>query len=71
MKVTTLIDMGFAKSGSWQIGDKTRTLPAEKASPPHIGSLNGTTFWVKMKSLFAPFRKLARAVLVRYWCGAR
>ena len=44
MKVTTLIDIGFAKSGSCQIGDKTRTLPAEKASPPHIRSLNGTTF---------------------------
>ena len=71
MKVTTLIDIGFAKSGSCQIGDKTRTLPAEKASPPLIGSLNGTTFWVKMKSLFAPFPKLARAVSVRYFSGAR
>lgn len=46
-KMTTLIDIGFAKGGSWQIGDKTGVFPAEKASPPHIASLNGTTFLVK------------------------
>ena len=46
--MTTLIDIGFAKGGSWQIGDKSGVFPAEKASPPHIASLNGTTFMVKM-----------------------
>lgn len=46
-KMTTLIDIGFAKGGSWQIGDKTGVFPAEKASPPQIASLNGASFMVK------------------------
>lgn len=46
-KMTTLIDIGFAKGGSWRIADKEGVFPAEKASPPQIASLNGTTFWVK------------------------
>ena len=46
-KMTTMIDIGFAKGGSWQIGDKSGVFPAEKASPPHIASLNGTEFLVK------------------------
>ena len=46
-KMTTLIDIGFAKGGSWRIGDKEGAFPAEKASPPQIASLNGTTFSIK------------------------
>ena len=46
-KMTTLIDIGFAKGGLWQIADKKGVFPAEKASPPQIASLNGTTFLVK------------------------
>ncbi len=46
-KMTTLIDIGFAKGGSWRIGDKEGVFPAEKATPPHIASLNGTSFRVK------------------------
>lgn len=46
-KMTTLIDIGFAKGGSWRIADKDGVFPAEKASPPHLASLNGTTFWIK------------------------
>jgi len=46
-KMTTLIDIGFAKGGSWRIADKEGVFPGEKASPPHIASLNGTSFMVK------------------------
>ncbi|MFO1483273.1 MAG: hypothetical protein U1F71_07870 [Verrucomicrobiaceae bacterium] len=46
-KMTTLIDIGFAKGGSWHIADKEGVFPAEKASPPQIASLNGTTFQLK------------------------
>ncbi|MBV6499113.1 MAG: hypothetical protein CJBNEKGG_01563 [Prosthecobacter sp.] len=43
-KMTTLIDIGFGKGGSWRIADQEGVFPAEKAVPPHIASLNGTTF---------------------------
>ncbi|MDP1591504.1 MAG: hypothetical protein Q8M07_27355, partial [Prosthecobacter sp.] len=46
-KMTTLIDIGFAKGGSWRIADKEGAFPAEKSTPPQIASLNGTTFSVK------------------------
>lgn len=46
-KMTTLIDIGFAKGGSWRIADKDGVFPAEKATPPHLASLNGTTFSIK------------------------
>jgi hypothetical protein len=46
-KMTTLIDIGFAKGGSWRIADKEGVFPAEKATPPHFASLNGTSFMVK------------------------
>jgi hypothetical protein len=46
-KMTTLIDIGFAKGGSWRIADKEGVFPVEKASPPQIASLNGTSFIVK------------------------
>ena len=46
-KMTTLIDIGFAKGGSWRIADKDGAFPAEKATPPHLASLNGTTFSIK------------------------
>lgn len=43
-RMTTLIDIGFGKGGSWRIADQEGVFPAEKAVPPHIASLNGTTF---------------------------
>jgi hypothetical protein len=43
-KMTTLIDIGFAKGGSWRIDNKEGFFPADKASPPQIASLNGTRF---------------------------
>lgn len=46
-KMTTLIDIGFAKGGSWKIADKEGVFPASKASPPQIASLNGTDFLLK------------------------
>ena len=45
-KMATLIDIGFAKGGTWRITDKEGVFPAEKASPPHMASLNGTSFMV-------------------------
>jgi len=46
-KVAVLIDISFAKGGTWSIGDQTGPFPASKASPPQIASLNGTTFQFK------------------------
>jgi hypothetical protein len=46
-KMSMLIDIGFAKGGTWQIADKEGSFPAEKATPPQIASLNGTTFTLK------------------------
>ena len=46
-KVAVLIDISFAKGGTWAIGDQAGTFPATKASPPQIASLNGTTFQIK------------------------
>ncbi|MDZ4402812.1 beta-galactosidase [Prosthecobacter sp.] len=46
-KMSVLIDIGFAKGGSWKIAEKEGAFPAEKATPPHIASLNGTSFMLK------------------------
>ncbi|GEP40996.1 hypothetical protein [Brevifollis gellanilyticus] len=46
-KMTTLIDIGFAKGGSWKIAEKEGVFPAEKSTPPQIASLNATSFLVK------------------------
>ncbi|HRH98449.1 MAG TPA: hypothetical protein PLB55_21085, partial [Prosthecobacter sp.] len=46
-KMSMLIDIGFAKGGAWKIADKEGSFPAEKATPPQIASLNGTTFTLK------------------------
>lgn len=46
-KMTMLLDIGFAKGGTWKIDGKEGVFPAEKASPPHIASLNATSFLVK------------------------
>ncbi|MCB1275037.1 beta-galactosidase [Prosthecobacter sp.] len=46
-KMSMLIDIGFAKGGSWKIADKEGVFPAEKAAPPQIASLNGTSFRLK------------------------
>ena len=46
-KMSMLIDIGFAKGGSWKIAEKDGAFPAEKATPPQIASLNGTSFTLK------------------------
>ncbi|MBB5039084.1 hypothetical protein [Prosthecobacter dejongeii] len=46
-KVTTLIDIGFAKGGTWKVGETAGTFPAEKPKTPQIASLGSTTFQVK------------------------
>ncbi|WP_133796072.1 hypothetical protein [Prosthecobacter fusiformis] len=46
-KVSTLIDIGFAKGGSWKIDEMESPFPAEKPAAPHIASLSATKFAVK------------------------
>lgn len=46
-KMTMLIDIGFAKGGSWRIADKEGVFPADKSSPPQFASLHGTQFVLK------------------------
>ncbi len=46
-RMTLLIDIAFAKGGSWRIGGEEGDFPAEKATPPQIASLNGTDFQIK------------------------
>jgi hypothetical protein len=47
-KMSMLIDIGFAKGGSWKIAEKDGAFPTEKASrAPQIASLNGTSFTLK------------------------
>ncbi len=46
-KMGMLIDIGFAKGGTWKIAEKEGAFPAEKSTPPHIASLNATSFVVK------------------------
>lgn len=46
-KMSALIDIGFAKGGAWKIAGKEGVFPAEKATPPQIASLNGTSFTLK------------------------
>jgi len=46
-KMTTLIDIGFGKGGTWKMGDSTGAFPADKPELPHIASLNSTTFRLK------------------------
>lgn len=42
-RMTLLLDIAFARGGTWKIGDRTGAFPAEKASPPQIASLNATS----------------------------
>lgn len=46
-KMTALIDIGFAKGGTWKLGETAGAFPAEKPKVPQIASLNATTFQVK------------------------
>lgn len=46
-KMSVLLDIGFAKGGTWKIDSKEGVFPAEKASPPQIASLNATSFLLK------------------------
>ena len=46
-KMSMLIDIGFAKGGSWKVGETQGVFPAEKASPPQIAGLNATSFVLK------------------------
>lgn len=46
-KMSVLIDIGFAKGGTWKMEVQEGAFPAEKASPPHIASLNATSFLLK------------------------
>lgn len=46
-KMSMLIDIGFAKGGTWKIAEKDGAFPAEKSTPPQIASLNATSFVVK------------------------
>jgi hypothetical protein len=46
-KMTMLIDIGFAKGGTWRIAEKQGIFPAAKSTPPQIASLNGTSFMLK------------------------
>ena len=46
-KMISLIDIGFAKGGTWKIAKKEGVFPAEKASPPQIASLNSTNFMLQ------------------------
>lgn len=46
-KMTMLIDIGFAKGGTWKIADTAGAFPETKATPPQIASMNGTSFVLK------------------------
>jgi hypothetical protein len=46
-KMTTLLDIGFAKGGTWKIAETTGLFPVEKPRVPQLASLNGTTFLLK------------------------
>lgn len=46
-KMTCLIDIGFAKGGTWKVGETSGPFPPDKPKVPHIASLNATTFQVK------------------------
>jgi hypothetical protein len=46
-KMAILIDIGFAKGGTWSIAEQTGAFPATKASPPQIASLHGAAFQLK------------------------
>jgi hypothetical protein len=46
-KMSMLIDIGFAKGGTWKIADKAGTFPAEKSTPPQFASLSSTSFILK------------------------
>lgn len=46
-KMTTLIDISFAKGGVWKIDSTDGIFPPEKPKSPHLASLNGTRFMVK------------------------
>ena len=46
-KMSVLIDIGFAKGGSWKIGDKEGAFPAEKSTPPQFASLSSSSFLLK------------------------
>jgi len=46
-KMSALIDIGFAKGGTWKIADKEGAFPAEKSAPPQFASLSGNSFQLK------------------------
>ncbi len=46
-KVSMLLDIGFAKGGTWAAGAQSGTFPAQKANPPQIASLSATSFSIK------------------------
>lgn len=46
-KMGALIDIGFAKGGTWQVGETSGPFPADKPKAPQFASLNATTFQVK------------------------
>lgn len=46
-KVSALIDIGFAKGGTWKIADQAGAFPADKPKAPHLASLNATSFILK------------------------
>lgn len=46
-KMSALIDIGFAKGGTWKVGDQSGVFPVEKPKVPQIASLNATSFMLK------------------------
>jgi len=46
-KMSMLIDIGFAKGGTWKMGENQGKFPAEKAKPPQISGLSSTSFLLK------------------------
>lgn len=46
-KMSTLIDIGFAKGGVWRIDEQEGAFPLEKATPPQIASRHGKVFHLK------------------------
>lgn len=46
-KMSVLIDIAFAKGGTWKIADKEGAFPAEKSAPPQFASLSSSSFMLK------------------------
>ena len=43
-KMSMLIDIGFAKGGTWKVGESEGAFPPDKPQVPQVASLNATTF---------------------------